>query len=326
MIKMTNIGIYKITNQTNGKVYIGQSVEINKRFIRHRMNLKKNIHDNCYLQSSYNKHGKELFVYEIVEYCEESKLNERENFWILHYNSHDRRYGYNFTIPNPNGDGYRRSEETIKKISKKLKKYSKEELISYLQEYYYHYGKVPTTRDIANNPDIPSPIIYKKNFGSFKQALTEAGLYEFSEHKHLFGRKDYSKGEILQLFIDFINKNNRFPNYKEIRKSKDCNLPSTTAIDRYFNGITEIREILNHVNSHKNREKEEALEGLRKLYEQEGRINSNLINGSLLTRTASYYNLNFGSLINAYELAGVTDYKIPNNRIKELQNNKRQSS
>lgn len=48
-------GIYKITNLVNNKVYIGQSVNIRKRWNQHVLELNKNIHPNIYLQSAWNK-------------------------------------------------------------------------------------------------------------------------------------------------------------------------------------------------------------------------------------------------------------------------------
>ena len=65
-----NSGIYKITNITNNKVYIGSSVNISNREYKHFWMLDKGIHDNEYLQKSYNKYGKDVFIFEIVEYCE----------------------------------------------------------------------------------------------------------------------------------------------------------------------------------------------------------------------------------------------------------------
>lgn len=96
------IGIYKIENLVNGKVYIGQSVDIKKRWCEHKYELNNNIHPNIYLQNSWNKYGKENFNYTILELCSLDNLNFKEVYWIDAYKSYDKNYGYNMTV---GGDG-----------------------------------------------------------------------------------------------------------------------------------------------------------------------------------------------------------------------------
>ena len=71
------IGIYKIENIVNDKVYIGQSVNIESRWQQHINALENNSHVNKHLQSSWNKYGSESFVFVVLEECEENKLTER---------------------------------------------------------------------------------------------------------------------------------------------------------------------------------------------------------------------------------------------------------
>lgn len=73
------IGTYEIVNIINGKRYVGSSTNINKRFIGHRCHLRKNKHHCAPLQHSYNKHGKDAFIYNVLEICEESELEAKEN-------------------------------------------------------------------------------------------------------------------------------------------------------------------------------------------------------------------------------------------------------
>jgi group I intron endonuclease len=61
------IGIYKIENKANGKVYIGQSANINKRWIEHRSNLNNNRHPNRKLQNAWNNYGQDNFDFNILE-------------------------------------------------------------------------------------------------------------------------------------------------------------------------------------------------------------------------------------------------------------------
>ena len=89
-------GIYKITCLPTREVYIGQSTAISRRWATHKRELKKGIHYNIHLQRTYNKYGEENFVYEILEQCPATKLNEREKFYIKLYDSFNN--GFNQDI------------------------------------------------------------------------------------------------------------------------------------------------------------------------------------------------------------------------------------
>jgi group I intron endonuclease len=93
-------GIYKIENVTDKKTYIGSSVNIESREYKHFWMLNKGIHDNQHLQNSYNKFGRDSFVFEIIEECEESNLVEKENFFITQYDSMNSKCGYNMAKVN----------------------------------------------------------------------------------------------------------------------------------------------------------------------------------------------------------------------------------
>lgn len=75
------IGIYKITNKLNGKSYIGQSIHCDKRFKEHCRGKKQFIDETIQLE------GIENFSFELLEECEEAKLNEREDYYINKYNT-----------------------------------------------------------------------------------------------------------------------------------------------------------------------------------------------------------------------------------------------
>lgn len=83
------IGIYKITNNVTGKFYIGQSKNIERRFIDH--NTKS--HNSEIIDKNINLYGKSNFTYEILEECSIDELDEKENYYIKKYNA--VQYGYN---------------------------------------------------------------------------------------------------------------------------------------------------------------------------------------------------------------------------------------
>ena len=87
------IGIYKITNKINNKVYIGQSKLIEKRWKEHLADYERK---DTKLYFAFRKYGIENFLFEIIEECSIEELNEREIFWIKQYNSYNE--GYNMDL------------------------------------------------------------------------------------------------------------------------------------------------------------------------------------------------------------------------------------
>ena len=88
-------GIYGIKNLVNGKWYIGQSVNIERRKPSHFARLKSGNHRNPYLQRAYLKHGRDNFEFQVIEIVSEDTLDMRECFWIEFYKSTHPQYGYN---------------------------------------------------------------------------------------------------------------------------------------------------------------------------------------------------------------------------------------
>ena len=63
-------GIYKITHKETGKIYIGETINFNDRFSRHKKTLKSQSHGNHLLQEAFNNGGQdfdEIFEFEILE-------------------------------------------------------------------------------------------------------------------------------------------------------------------------------------------------------------------------------------------------------------------
>ena len=83
------IGIYKITKKENGKSYIGQSNNIERRFQEHCYKGEK---ARIPLDIAIKKYGKEAFSFEVLEECPQEKLNEREAYWIKYYNTVETGY------------------------------------------------------------------------------------------------------------------------------------------------------------------------------------------------------------------------------------------
>lgn len=92
------IGIYKIVNKINNKIYIGQSKDIEKRWINHRSDAN-NIHSHCYnypLYRAFRKYGLENFDFQVIEECSVEELNKKEQYWITYYDSFFNGYNQTF--------------------------------------------------------------------------------------------------------------------------------------------------------------------------------------------------------------------------------------
>lgn len=79
-------GIYKITNEINGKCYIGQSCDIERRWSGHIHAAKYNIENNKFY-NSINKHRICNFSLDIIKICKKEELNYFECFYIMIYDS-----------------------------------------------------------------------------------------------------------------------------------------------------------------------------------------------------------------------------------------------
>ena len=111
------IGIYKITSPSN-RVYIGQSIDINKRFYNYSL---KHCKFQTKLLRSFNKYDVINHIFEIIEECEVELLNERERYWQDFYKS-DTQKGLNCRLTKTNDKSGKLSEETKLKmiIARKL--------------------------------------------------------------------------------------------------------------------------------------------------------------------------------------------------------------
>lgn len=132
------IGIYSITNKKTGQMYIGQSINIERRFKEH---IRGDGCPNSRIDNAIQKYGKDCFKFKIIEEFNEDTpflndvLNDSEQYYIAAYNTFQNDFHYNLT---PGGDfspmkvseivqrisgenhpmyGQHLSEETKKKLS-----------------------------------------------------------------------------------------------------------------------------------------------------------------------------------------------------------------
>lgn len=181
--------IYKITNNINGKVYIGKTNKtIMKRFKKHCEDSLK--YKERPLYRAFNKYGIKSFSINEIEECNPNIVNEREKYWIEYYNSF--KNGYNATL---GGDGksyldydliYKTYKE-IKSITEtaKIIGCSKDSVKIVLENYNV------SQKEILNNVKIKSgkavAMIDKVTGKILKTFINthEAGRYLGKTHQHI---------------------------------------------------------------------------------------------------------------------------------------------
>ena len=93
----TVTGIYKITNQETDECYIGQAVDVAKRWKDHaKCGLGIDTPASNKLYKAIQEYGIWNFSWELLEQCSKEELDEKEHFYIDLYDS--KNYGYNSSI------------------------------------------------------------------------------------------------------------------------------------------------------------------------------------------------------------------------------------
>ena len=110
-------GVYEILNASNGRLYIGSSVDVKKRLRIHERELKNGSHGNSHLQHAWNKYGPEAFCFFQVEACRPPELLEKEQFWMDACRTHDRLHGYNICAVAGNTLGRKHTDAAKRKMS-----------------------------------------------------------------------------------------------------------------------------------------------------------------------------------------------------------------
>lgn len=107
--------IYKVTNRINNKVYIGQTVKsLSQRWKQHCAPSS-----GCTaLHNAIAKYGAENFTVEQIDVaCSREELDEKEKYWIAHYDSFVPR-GYNLSEGGDGCRGYKHNDDTKALLSR----------------------------------------------------------------------------------------------------------------------------------------------------------------------------------------------------------------
>jgi group I intron endonuclease len=150
-------GIYKITNP-KGQVYVGQSINIERRFKEYRRLAKRSAGRK--LLNSLKGFGVENHTFEIIEECIVALLHSRETYWKIFFDTVEK--GLNCDYFDQGGGP--RCQEIRDRISKS------------------NLGKPKSEAHKANMRG-PKSEEHKKNISIAKQQITEETKKKISESK-----------------------------------------------------------------------------------------------------------------------------------------------
>lgn len=149
------IGIYKITNLTNNKIYIGQSLNIELRLEQHKEAIQ-NSNISWYPIARSESNSINDFTFEVLQTCSPIELDELEEYWIKKYNTY--KNGYNRTA---NGSFRKSSSKLIFiKKEKELPAYQIYEAMKKMKGntfklwIYFYYKFISTEGYIVFSPEI----------------------------------------------------------------------------------------------------------------------------------------------------------------------------
>lgn len=183
-------GIYAIKNKINNKMYVGSALNIERRWKRHKTELKNLKHANKYLEKSFVKYGSDSFEFLILEFCTKEKIIEREIYYLNKFNSLDRSFGYNLSIPviHPSVKSSSEYSSILSKVKKGItptnfKEMQKErwkEVEVYIDGVLSH--TFPSLRETERSLNIPRGNVYNYLKGKTKK-LKNLKNYEFRYKK-----------------------------------------------------------------------------------------------------------------------------------------------
>lgn len=113
---ISSSGVYCIINLMNNKIYIGSTVNFNRRWNDHKNDLIKNKHRNNILQKAWNKYGKDVFMFFMIDLCIKKDLLKTEQKYLDLLTPYNHHIGYNICKNAGNTLGTKQTDKTKAKI------------------------------------------------------------------------------------------------------------------------------------------------------------------------------------------------------------------
>lgn len=201
------VGIYKITKIENGKSYIGQSNNIERRFAEHKTKI------DIPIEVAIQKYGVSAFSFEVIEECTLDMLDEREKYWISYYNTY-KGFGYNCNEGggNSRGENNGRTNLTNQEVAYIRECYD----LHYRRKEVYEQFKDKISFDAFASiwdgttwKDIKQEVYTKENKDYYSKHATDGEksiTAKFTNDEVLEMRKRYVKETAKEIYKDFVNR------------------------------------------------------------------------------------------------------------------------
>lgn len=201
------IGIYKIQNKSNGKIYIGQSNNIERRFREHQT---KGATSRIPVDMAIAKYGIDNFTYEVVEETSIENLNNAEQFWIKYYNSKEKGYncsdgGEQQSCGENNGRA-KITEEDVIEIRKAYNNHEKQKKVYEKYKNIISFGYFQNLWQGRSWAHIMPEVFTEenKNYYIYQNSLGENSISaKFSDEEVILIRKRYVTENARQIYKDY---------------------------------------------------------------------------------------------------------------------------
>lgn len=201
------IGIYKITKKENGKSYIGQSNDIERRIKEHQYKT------DLAIELAIHKYGIDAFNYEVLEQCSLEELDAKEIYWIQYYNTF-KGFGYNCNKGGGNSRGENNGRTNLTN-----------EDVAYIRECYdlhkrrkevykqfkdkISFSAFASIWDGTTWKDIKPEVYTKENKEYYMYHATDGGSSEgaiLTDEEVMNCRNRYIKETAKEIYKDFENR------------------------------------------------------------------------------------------------------------------------
>lgn len=200
-------GIYKFTNKTNGKIYIGETINFKHRMHGH-VSKSYNKDWTAVVTHAFRKYGFDGFKYEIIENyplgsVTKEFLLEREAFYIKELDAMNVDVGYNRCPYGANTIGYKFSEESRKKMSiarkkRVMKRESIEKSAAAIRgEKHWNYGN-PMTQERKDK--LLAAKIEKGITLSERQSKSKGHINSINKKRVALCQIDATSGQIVNIW------------------------------------------------------------------------------------------------------------------------------
>lgn len=193
------IGIYKITSPSN-KVYIGQSLNIEKRFNQYK---KLDISKQRKLHNSFNKYGIDSHIFEIIEECSIDLLNFRERYWQEFYQSVEKGLNCLYTKTHVKKgyygkDSFEHRSKSQKGVKKSKPVWNKGKVGVYTKETLTKMSICKKGKSL-NTKGIKKPKISGENHPFYGKKRLDFSLNQLGEKNHMYGKVAVNAKEVINI-------------------------------------------------------------------------------------------------------------------------------